>query len=87
MSDELDRFDESLSAEALERIEPVCQAFEDAWNAGQRPEIKLFLGDFEDDVVWNANAILYLGKLGIGLQAEIADDIDTYNAFLRFNLK
>jgi hypothetical protein len=45
------------------------------------------LGDFDDDVVWNANAILYLGRVGIGLQAEIADDIDTYNAFLRFNLK
>jgi len=45
------------------------------------------VGDLDDDVVWNANAILYVWKMGIGIAAEISDDIDSYNAFLRFNFK
>lgn len=45
------------------------------------------LGDLDNDLVWNANAIFYVWKLGIGVNAEIADDIDTYNAFVRFNFE
>lgn len=43
------------------------------------------VGDLEDDVVWEANALLYIWRLGIGASYETQDEIDTYNAFLRFN--
>src|SRR5262249_22918075 len=37
--------DESLSASALERVDRLCDAFEDAWQQGQRPRIEDYLGD------------------------------------------
>jgi len=44
MSDGLYRRDASLSAEAFERIDRICLAFERDWRSGQRPEIEAFLG-------------------------------------------
>jgi hypothetical protein len=42
------------------------------------------LGDLDDDLVWEANAILYFWRLGIGVNYEIQDDIDTFNGYVRF---
>lgn len=44
------------------------------------------LGDLDDDVVYQANVLVHLFRLGIGLQYETQKDIDSYNAFLRLNL-
>lgn len=43
------------------------------------------LGDLDDDVVWEANALLYIWRLGIGASYETQDEVDTINAFVRFN--
>jgi WD40 repeat protein/tRNA A-37 threonylcarbamoyl transferase component Bud32 len=38
------RADDSLSLEALQRIDQICLAFENAWQAGTPPELEQFLG-------------------------------------------
>ncbi len=43
------------------------------------------VGDFDSGEVFEANAILNLWRIGIGLGAEVEDDIETYSAFARFN--
>jgi tRNA A-37 threonylcarbamoyl transferase component Bud32 len=47
MSDELDKLDSALSAEAFDRVDRVCLAFEEAWKCGQTPGIEAFLGAAE----------------------------------------
>lgn len=42
------------------------------------------IGDFGDDTILEGTALFYVWKIGIGLNYETADDVDTYNAFLRF---
>ncbi|MCP3980220.1 MAG: hypothetical protein GY716_13020 [bacterium] len=43
-------------------------------------------GDIDDsDTIWEANALIYVWKLGIGLSYETQDEVDTYNGFVRFN--
>ena len=37
--------DDSLSASARERVDRLCDAFEAAWQHGQRPRIEDYLGD------------------------------------------
>jgi hypothetical protein len=37
--------DDSLSASALERVDRLCDAFEAAWQQGQRPRIEDYLGN------------------------------------------
>jgi hypothetical protein len=44
------------------------------------------LDELDDDVVWEANAMLYVWRLSLGLSYETQDDVDTYNVFARFNL-
>ena len=72
MSDELDRFDKSISVEVLERIEPLCQAFKDAWKTGQRPEIDSFLGEVEDGE--RAPLLRWLLPLEIGFRRQRGSD-------------
>ena len=43
------------------------------------------VGDFDDEEVYEANAILHLWRIGIGLAIETQDDIDTYSGFVRLN--
>ena len=43
------------------------------------------VGDFDSGTVVDANAILNLWRIGIGLAAEVESDIETYSAFARFN--
>ena len=40
--------DESLSASALGRVDQRCDAFEDAWQSGQRPRVADFLAGVEE---------------------------------------
>jgi hypothetical protein len=39
----------------------------------------------EDDLLWEANAMVYVWRVAIGASADIGD-YDTYNAFVRFGL-
>ena len=41
--------------------------------------------EFDNDVIWELNAMVYLWKFAIGLGYEMESEIDTYNAFARFN--
>jgi hypothetical protein len=38
----------------------------------------------DEDVVWEGNAIFYFWRIGIGVNYEKADEVETYNAFARF---
>jgi serine/threonine protein kinase len=40
----------TLSPEELERVDRVCDRFENAWRSGQRPELKSFVEDLETPV-------------------------------------
>ncbi len=40
---------------------------------------------FDSTGVYEANAMVHLWRFAIGLGAEIQDDIDTFNGFVRFN--
>ena len=39
------RAEDSLSLEALQRIDEICLAFEDAWKTGTPPQVEQYLGD------------------------------------------
>lgn len=43
------------------------------------------LGDLDSGTVFEANAMVHLWRIPIGLAAEVEDDIETYSAFARFN--
>jgi tRNA A-37 threonylcarbamoyl transferase component Bud32 len=45
MTDMNSTVDDPLGQSALQRIDGVCERFEDAWQAGQRPRIEDYLGD------------------------------------------
>ena len=40
---------------------------------------------FENDLVWELNAMIYVWKLAVGLGYELENEIESYNAFARFN--
>ena len=50
MSDVPPTSDPTLSQEELERIDRVCDRFEEAWRSGQRPELKAFVEDLDTPV-------------------------------------
>ena len=41
--------------------------------------------EFESDVIWELNAMIYLWKFSIGLGYEMEENVETFNAFARFN--
>ena len=41
--------------------------------------------DFDDDEVYEANAIVHLWRIGLGLALETQDEIDVYSGFVRIN--
>ena len=41
--------------------------------------------EFENDVIWEANAMVYLWRFSIGVGYELESNVDTFNAFARFN--
>jgi hypothetical protein len=44
-------------------------------------------GDIDDsDTIWEANAMVYVWRVSLGLGYETQDELDTFNAFARFNL-
>jgi hypothetical protein len=43
------------------------------------------LGDIDSDLVWEANAMVYVWRLSLGLSYEIADSVDTFTGFARLN--
>ena len=43
------------------------------------------LGDLDSATVFEANAMVHLWRIPIGLAAEVEDDIETYSVFARFN--
>jgi serine/threonine protein kinase len=45
MSDQLHPGSEALSSSLLQRVDAICDRFEDAWKAGQRPRIEAYLED------------------------------------------
>ena len=45
MSDQPRPGSEALSPSRVYRIEGICDRFEDAWQAGQRPQIENYLGE------------------------------------------
>ena len=42
------------------------------------------MSDLDSDTIWALNATLYVWRLGIGLNYETEDEVDTYSAFVRF---
>ncbi|HEY7154949.1 MAG TPA: protein kinase [Gemmataceae bacterium] len=48
MNDNRSTVDHSLPPSVLRRIDAICERFEDAWQAGQRPCIGDYLGEAED---------------------------------------
>jgi serine/threonine-protein kinase len=49
MSETPSTVDDSLSPSVLERVDQVCDCFEDAWLAGRRPHIEDYLGEVSDE--------------------------------------
>lgn len=43
------------------------------------------VGEFGDDDVYEASAIVHLWRVGVGLAVETQGDIDIYNGFVRIN--
>ena len=48
MSEASSTVDEDLSPELIRHLERVCDRFEDAWRAGQRPRFEDYLGDMPE---------------------------------------
>ena len=46
---------------------------------------ELDLGNIDVDEAYEANAMVHLWRIGLGLAAEIQGDVETYSAFARFN--
>ncbi len=42
------------------------------------------MSDLDSDTIWQLNATLYVWRLGIGLNYEVEDEVDSYSAFVRF---
>ena len=43
------------------------------------------MGELGSDVVWEATAMVYVWRVSLGLSYEIADSVDTFTGFARFN--
>jgi serine/threonine protein kinase/formylglycine-generating enzyme required for sulfatase activity len=64
MNDQPHAAAESLSRSLLQRIDELCDRFENAWQAGQRPAIEEYLGDTAEP----SHSLLLRELLGLELQ-------------------